>query len=121
MTLGNWYWALGGGAMCVAFISWIAFARISMARIERRIVDDGEPRPCPWDGPGIRVIWYAWAITVPVGRFNPLDDPLMDVQGVRRHALARDRILGWTLMISGYALVSFAIVGAAISYLQDAG
>jgi len=62
-----------------------------MARIERAILADGHPRPCPWDGPGARALRYARAIAFPIGRMNPADDKLIDVPLVRRYATVGDR------------------------------
>ncbi|MCJ8499550.1 hypothetical protein [Desulfatitalea alkaliphila] len=68
-----------------------------MARIEREIPADGLPRPAPWDGVGYRVLWYLHAIIFPVGIWNRLDDPLIDVALVRRYATRADIIRGWVL------------------------
>lgn len=89
-------------SMFAYFLSWLVFARLSMARIERAILADGHPRPCPWDGPGVRTLWYARAIAFPVGRRNPVDDRLIDVPLVRRYATRADRIRSWFLMVSGF-------------------
>ena len=84
----------------VAFISWIVFARLTMARIERAICADGLPRPAQWDGMGYRALWYLHAIIFPVGIWNRLDDPLIDVALVRRYATRADIIRGWVFFVS---------------------
>jgi len=66
--------------------AWIAFARISMARIEKDIQNDGLPRPASWDGTGARALWYCYAIALPVGIFNLPNDPFFDSTTVRRYA-----------------------------------
>lgn len=93
------------------FISWIFFGR-RMARIERAIRGDGKPRPCPWDGPGARIVWYAWAIALPVGRWNPLDDPFIEVQVVRDYANDLDRIAAIMMVISTGLTVLVTILGS---------
>ena len=92
-------------------IAWISFARLTMARIEREIKRDALPRPCPWDGPGARALWYASAISLPIGRFNRTDNPLIDVSLVRRYATRRDIIRGRFLLIVGYLFVIVGITG----------
>ncbi|BFM05526.1 hypothetical protein [Halioxenophilus aromaticivorans] len=89
-------------------IFWIAFARISMARIERDIKRDLGTRPAKWDGIGARAVWYSHAIVVPLGKWNLPNDPLFAVELVRKYAKPKDKTLGLLFMISGY---SFLIVG----------
>lgn len=106
----DWFFVTALFLCTATFISWIVFARLSMARIERKIMAEGHPRPCPWDGPGARTLWYAWAITVPVGRLNPANDPLIDVPLVLRHATRADRMRGWALMVSGYSMLAVILI-----------
>lgn len=96
------------------FLSWIVFGR-RMARIERAIRNDGKERPCPWDGPGARIVWYAWAIALPIGRFNPLDDPFIEVQLVRDYSNHTDRIAAIMMMISTGLAVLMTLVGSLLS------
>jgi hypothetical protein len=103
-------WASGILFMATA-VAWISFARITMARIEREIMRDGFPRPCPWDGPGARVVWYAHAIAVPIGRFNRFDDPLIDVPLVRKYATRADIIRGRVFLAIGYLGTIVTVVG----------
>lgn len=106
-----WYFVFMFGVFLIAGIAVIAFARLSMARIERQIMTDGFPRPCPWDGPGARILWYAHAIAVPVGRFNRVDDPLIDTTLVRRYATRADVIRGWVVLVFSYLYLAVVIVG----------
>ncbi|TDT44257.1 hypothetical protein DES49_0357 [Halospina denitrificans] len=92
-------------------ISWIAFARLSMARIESEMQRDGLPRPCSWDGIGYRALWYAYAIVLPVGPWNPSNDPTIDVPAVRRYATPFDRKLGLFFMVAGLLFVFVGLVG----------
>lgn len=98
---------LGG----VTFLSWLCFARLSMARIEREMSRDGLPRSSAWDGVGLRALWYVYAIALPVGRWNRTDDPMIDVPTVRRYATPFDRLLGTILFISGNGWVILIVVG----------
>lgn len=94
----------------IALPSWIAFARLTMARIEREIRTDGLPRPAPWDGVGYRVLWYLHAIIFPVGIWNRLDDPLIDVALVRRYSTRADIIRGWVFFISNALWVCMILI-----------
>ncbi|MEJ2669829.1 MAG: hypothetical protein P8077_06105 [Gammaproteobacteria bacterium] len=104
----------GGIAFIFTAISWISFARLSMARMERDMKADGLPRPCPWDGPGVRVLWIARAISVPVGWFNSAGDPSIDVLTVRKYATANDKKRAIAVMISGYSFVLVVFSAAAL-------
>ncbi|WP_111641394.1 hypothetical protein [Marinimicrobium alkaliphilum] len=111
MTLENFYfWAFG-----LSFLtfgpSWILFARLTMARIERQIAQDGYPRPCPWDGPGGRALWYAYAVGLPIGLFNDENDPFINVPLVRRYATPADKIRGFVMVVSGNIFVVVAVIG----------
>ena len=92
-------------------ISWISFARISMTRMEHEMKADGLPRPCSWDGIGARAVWMAWVIAIPIGPFNLINDPSIDVPTVRKYANATDRKLAIALMISLYSLSFIALTG----------
>ena len=63
----DWYYILFGLFASAMSFSWIAFARLTMARIEREMNRDGLTRPSSWDGLGLRVLWYLYAIVLPVG------------------------------------------------------
>lgn len=108
---GWFYWAFMV-AMIATFISWLFFGRLTMARIEKDIERDGLSRPCPWDGPGARIVWYAWAIAIPVGRFNKKDDPLINVSLVRHYANGFDRITATVMVISSGAFMVIGLYGS---------
>lgn len=106
-----WYqisFCLFGG---ITFLSWLCFARLSMARIEREMKRDGLSRTSTWDGVGLRALWYVYAIVLPVGGWNRADDPMIDVPTIRRYATRCDWILGMTLFISGNGWVILIVVG----------
>lgn len=96
------------------FLSWLLFARVSMARIEKDMRDDGLTRPCPWDGVGGRAVWYAFAIGLPISAFNPRHDPLIDVPLVRQYAKPIDRTLGLMLVVSGAVCIAVGLSGALV-------
>jgi len=115
MTLpvtGKELFLLGFGAsFLIVAICWLVFARLSMTRIERSITHDGLDRPCPWDGLGARAIWYACAVGLPVGPWNPSNDPLIDVPLVRRYASPMDRKLGLAFVFSGGIFLVLLLIG----------
>jgi hypothetical protein len=94
----------------VTSISWIVFARLTMARIEREIEAAGLPRPAQWDGLGYRVLWYLHAIIFPVGIWNRPDDPLIDVSLVRRYATRKDIIRGWIFFVANSTLLFLLLI-----------
>ena len=96
----DYFYTVFGVVAMATFSSWIVFARLTMARIEREIKTAGLPRPAQWDGVGYRVLWYLHAIIFPVGIWNRLDDPLIDVPLVRRYATKGDMIRGWIFFAS---------------------
>lgn|SRR5690625_1997732 len=108
----EWYLVISLIIIIIMFISMLAFGRLSMATIEKKIKRDGLPRPCPWDGPGARIIWYAYAIGLPVGRLNRIDDPMIDVGLVRKYATAADRLRAVVLLVSSNAFLVVLLIGA---------
>lgn len=111
MPMDGWYFWAFAATVVIMCPSWLLFGRFTMARIERELKKEGIPRPCPWDGPGARIVWYAWAIAVPVGRFNKLDDPMIDVGLVRERSTAPDKLLAATMLTSAATLVLLTLVG----------
>ena len=105
------YSSLLGFFAITTFLSWLCFARLSMARIEREMKRDGLSRSSAWDGVGLRVLWYVYAIVLPVGDWNRADDPMIDVPTVRRYATRFDRILGMILFVSGNLSVILILIG----------
>lgn len=109
---------LGAGLFILLAVSWIAFARLSMTGIERRLKDSGIGRPCPWDGIGYRALWYAWAISVPIGIFNPHNDPSIDVPVVREYSTSFDRTLARIFIISAVVATIFILGGGLLLDIQ---
>jgi hypothetical protein len=105
LTPEDWYILLSGGVMLLSFLSILLFGRATMAPMEKKIEQDGLPRPCPWDGPGVRILWYAYAIALPVGRLNRADDPLIDVPLVRRYATKGDKARAVMLLASTHTFI----------------
>lgn len=91
-------------------VSWVVFGRLSMARIEKCIMAEGKPRPCPWDGVGGRVVWYAYTAALPASFFNDLDDRQLNTADVKRYTTKADRIRAWVFMVSGHGFVLLVII-----------
>src|SRR5690625_829144 len=94
--------------------AWLIFARLSMARIEKDLMADGQSRPAPWDRSGGRVIWYAYAIALPLGPWNPEDDPLINVKLVRHYANRSDKVRAWALCVLVNLLLVVIVIGGPI-------
>lgn len=100
--------------LALLFSSLLVFSRMSMARIEKRIQDDGLPRPCPWDGPGARIFWYAWALSFPVGRANREDDPFIDVPLVKSYATKFDEVRAIAFVVAQSLFIVLLILFVAL-------
>ncbi|MFE8072436.1 hypothetical protein QQM79_15365 [Marinobacteraceae bacterium S3BR75-40.1] len=92
-------------------ITWLGFARLSMARIEKAMRRDGLTRPSQWDVMGLRVHWYASAIAFDNARMHRADEPFIDVETVRRYATPFDKKLSIAFLISGYSFVAVGLIG----------
>lgn len=107
--MSEWFfWFFLIGMMCT-FITWIAFARLSMARIEKKIKDDGAPGSFAWDGVGGRIVFYALAIVLPE-KIALRINKLIDVELVRKYATRKDWVLGICFLIAGDTWIFITIV-----------
>lgn len=98
------------GCLLTVMISWLVFGRLSMARIENSIMAEGKPRPCPWDGVGGRLVWYAYAVALPESFFNDMDNRQLNTSDVKRYATSADRFRAWVFMIAGHAFVLLVFI-----------
>ncbi len=96
--------------LSVSMVSWLLFGRLSMARIEKAIMSEGKPRPCPWDGVGGRVIWYAYTVALPSSWFNELDDRQLNTADVKRYTTKPDQYRAWTLMVAVHGMVLLVFI-----------
>src|SRR5690625_5726600 len=93
-----------------ALISWLVFARLAMGRIEKQLKAEGKPRPCPWDGPGGRVVIYAYAIALPARMAERIHIQLIDVSLISRYNIHHDRWLAFVIFGMGHAMVFLGIL-----------
>lgn len=114
MKSETWFLFIGLSLTFITCSTWIAFARLTMARIEREIIKDGLPRPSSWDGIGARTVSYAYAIALPVSRANRPDNPLIDVLLVRRYATRRDILLGRAFLVCGNIWITIVLISGWI-------
>jgi hypothetical protein len=96
-------------------LAWVIFGRLSMARIEKSIMSEGKPRPCPWDGVGGRLVWYAYAVALPESFFNDIDNRQLNTADVKRYTTTGDSIRAWALMILGNGFILMVAFGAVFS------
>ncbi|MDX1536236.1 hypothetical protein [Arsukibacterium sp.] len=95
-------------------ISWLVFAQFSMRPIERKMQAGNRDKISQWDGPGWRVMWYAWAIFLPICGFNNSRDPLLDPVEVKKHVGRKDRILAAWFFISITGMVLSGLIGSYV-------
>ena len=84
-------------------VAWIAFARLTMGRIEREIIRDGLPRPSRWDGIGARTPGYVFSIACPGHGWDDPGNPIIDVALVQRYATKADHTRAWFFLAAGAA------------------
>ena len=94
--------------------TWIAFARLTMGRIERDMRRDGHGRPAPWDGIGFRALWYASALVSRWGGKYDIDDPLIDKDSVRAYSTPADRKRAKVFLATTYSWAGVLLVGGII-------
>jgi len=108
----DFYYLVFGVAAITMSFSWLLFGRLTMARVEKEIQADGHVRPASWDGVGVRILWYAYVYSLPIGLLNPRNDPFVDVALIRRYGNGRDRLLAKIFMVSGHFFVIWVFPGS---------
>lgn len=99
------------GLMLVSsVISWLVFAMFSMRPIERKMRAAQKDTISKWDGPGWRVMWYAWAIFLPICGFNNSRDPFLNPVEVKKYASRKDWWLAAWVFLSVYLMISTVII-----------
>ncbi|WP_445768268.1 hypothetical protein [Rheinheimera sp.] len=63
-----------------------------------------------FDGPGWRVVWYAWAIFLPVCWCNNARDPVLNPVNVKKFATRKDWWLAAWFFLSGYMFIALIII-----------
>lgn len=96
-------------ASLIAFlVSWIVFARVSVAKIERKMRRDGLPKPSRWDRLGTRVPGYA--LTIAFG-WTDLGNPASYPPLTRQYATRADLGLAWIYLATFSLLGVLALIG----------
>jgi hypothetical protein len=93
-----------------SIVSWIIFATVSMRPIERKLRADNKDIISKWDGPGWRVIWYAWAIFLPICNINNSKDPLLNPVEVKKYVTRKDWLLAAWVFISIYGMILCVLI-----------
>ena len=109
----DWFYLCEIVLFILTAITWITFARLSMARIERDMKKDGIPESFVWDGIGGRIFFYSYAIAFPekvAKRFNRL----IDVSLVRRYSNNGDWLRGVMFLATTYTWIIFTFLGIVI-------
>ncbi|WP_097459944.1 hypothetical protein [Mangrovitalea sediminis] len=114
LSLEGCFFAFALFAIIAMAVSWLSFSRLAMARIERQMREDGCPNPVPWDTIGVRAVLYAYTIVIPLGTFNTVKSPFIDVPAVRRYANDLDRKLGLALLFSLVLMVIVVVTGGPV-------
>lgn len=91
-------------------ISWLIFASFSMRPIERKMRDADVDNATQYDGPGWRVVWYAWAIFLPVCWCNNAKDPVLNPANVKKFATRKDWWLAAWFFLSGYMFIALIVI-----------
>ncbi|SFR47797.1 hypothetical protein SAMN05216203_0661 [Marinobacter daqiaonensis] len=81
-------------------------------------VAEGKPRPCPWDGVGGRLVWYAYAVALPEFFFNDMNNRQLMTSDVKKYTTSADRLRAWAFMIAGHGFV-LLVFTAVILILGD--
>lgn len=95
-------------------ISWFLFSYVFIPRIDKRIADNGKSKVCPVNIWGLRTLWIATAIAIPVG--NPLNhehNPFISPKSVRPYTTQADKAVARILFISFYGFLIMVL----LSYL----
>lgn len=88
-----------------------------MKPIEERMKADGIPNSFSWDGVGIRVMSYAFAIVFPEKLALRLNR-LIDAEVVRRYADQSDWWRGLIFLMTSYTWLILAFIGVALGYSE---
>ena len=99
-------------------VAWITFARLTMGRIERALIQDGLPRPSPWDGVGMRAPGFAFSIACPGHGWDDPGNPLIDVALVQRYAIKADRMRAWFFIATGSLFLLHVVLGGLVFDLR---
>ena len=97
----------------VSAVLWFVFSYVFVPKIDKRMAESGQPKACPLDIMGLRVLMIATAIGLPVG--NPLNhdgNPLISARAIRPYANSTEKLLGLMLTLTSYGWVLIALVGS---------
>ena len=74
--------------------TWTAYSKISASKIEKIFTNNGQGIMCPLDsGLGIKAVFLACALGLPLGRLNSPRNPYINVLLAREYATRKDVLL----------------------------
>lgn len=88
---GWFFWAFAV-AIFLSLFSCLLLARITMAGIDRKVLNSTGHHPCAWDEFGVRLMFYAYGIVLPERQAMRLQR-IFDVANVRKYATRRDKLI----------------------------
>lgn len=104
--------AMSGIAFIFMSVSWFVFSYLSIPSIDKRVTSDGKPKVCPVNIWGLRTLWIATAIAIPVGNLlNNEHNPFISLGAVRPYSTAWDKIVARVLFISFYGFLCILLIG----------
>ncbi len=113
--MSDWFfWFFLIGAFCTSF-AWLAFARLSMARIKQQLKTEGIADPVSWDGISGGIVFFAHAIALPE-RFALKINRLIDVKLVRSHAHSKDQLLASLFLLSADTWIGVSLIAMAFGW-----
>jgi hypothetical protein len=110
MPLKFWFVVLFVNLFIAMAITWILFARLSMARIERQMKQDNRLIGFEWDGIGSRIFLYAFAIVFSDARAKRIDR-LINVSLVRSYSTHGDWLRGLFFLIASNVWAAVIFIG----------
>ena len=99
----------------VTAATWITYSKITVSRIEKKFQSNGHGIMCPLDGGlGIKAIFLAFAIGLPLGRLNSPHNPYINVLLAREYATRTDVLLSIAYLIISTSSFGSMILGGWI-------
>ncbi|PAU80717.1 hypothetical protein CK501_09915 [Halovibrio salipaludis] len=117
MTGELWLSLVAVASMMLGALSWLLFLIFSVWRIEEAITSSGQPRPCRWDGVGMRTVWYGWIIVFNTNTFSALERSMLEPNEILPRFKVWDKVLGWVFMLSLHTMLACLIADMVIGWL----
>ena len=94
----------------VTAVTWITYSKVTVSKIEKKFKDYGHGVMCPLDsGLGIKAVFLACSLGLPLGRLNSPRNPYINVLLAREYATRTD-----VLLSIAYLIISTSFFGSMI-------